>query len=159
MPLVLAIILLAVFGPDAKAQGPKGGFHFIHESLRGTFKALPMGQERLQMTYEIMGVMIGDTPEDLLHNASLRCVGAFHAVNGEYTDDSGFCVATRPDGDKIFATYKTVGKIGRGPRGLLPSSVAQGNWSAYRVTSNLRELLCGLLPKERSSAIPEKGPV
>ncbi len=70
--LILGITLLAVFGPEAKAQVPKEGTTSYTESLCATFKALPMGQERLQMTYEIMGVMIGDTPENLFHNASVR---------------------------------------------------------------------------------------
>jgi len=117
LPLVLGLILLVAFGLDAKAQVPKEGTISFTESLCATFKSLPMGQERLQMTYEIMGVMIGDTPEDLFHNASIRCLGALHAVKGEYTGDGGFCVATRPDGDKIFATYKNDGKLGRGFKG------------------------------------------
>jgi hypothetical protein len=115
--LVSAIVLLAVFGPDANAQGPKEASTSFNIVYSGTFKALPMGQERLQNTYEIMGVAIGDTPEDFHHNASFRCVGGFHAVKGEYKDDSGFCVFTRPDGDKIFSTYKAAGKMGGEAKG------------------------------------------
>jgi hypothetical protein len=106
--LILGIVLLAVFGPDAKAQ-VSTSFNIVYSS---TLKALPMGQERLQITYEIMGVAIGDAPEDLLHNSSFRCLGALHAVKGEYKDDGGFCVFTRPDGDQIFSTYKAAGKMG-----------------------------------------------
>ena len=115
--LILAIVLLAVFGPDAKAQGLKEASTSFNIVYSGTFKALPMGQERLQFTYEIMGVAIGDTPEDFHHNASFRCVGGFHAVKGEFKDDSGSCVFTRPDGDKIFSTYKAAGKMGGEAKG------------------------------------------
>ena len=115
--LILAIVLLAVFGPDSKAQGLKEASTSCNIVYSGTFKALPMGQERLQFTYEIMGVAIGDTPEDFHHNASFRCVGGFHAVKGEFKDDSGFCVFTRPDGDKIFSTYKAAGKMGGEAKG------------------------------------------
>jgi len=115
--LVSAIVLLAVFGPDANAQGPKEASTSCNIVYSGTFKALPMGQERLQFTYEIMGVAIGDTPEDFHHNASFRCVGGFHAVKGEFKDDSGSCVFTRPDGDKIFSTYKAAGKMGGEAKG------------------------------------------
>ena len=115
--LILAIVLLAVFGPDAKAQGLKEASTSCNIVYSGTFKALPMGQERLQFTYEIMGVAIGDTPEDFHHNASFRCVGGFHAVKGEFKDDSGSCVFTRPDGDKIFSTYKAAGKMGGEAKG------------------------------------------
>jgi hypothetical protein len=110
--LILGIVLLAVFGTEAKAQIPKEGTTSFTFAYSNTIKVLPMGQERVQMTYEVMGVIIGDTPEDLNHNLSCRCLGALHAVKGEYKDDSGFCVSTRPDGDQAFVTYKAAGKLG-----------------------------------------------
>ena len=115
--LILGIVLLAVFGPAAEAQVPKEGTTSFICAYDGTFKALPMGQERVQMTYEVMGVLIGDTPADLNHNSSMRCLGALHAVKGEYKDDGGFCVFTRPDGDQIFSTYKAVGNMASGAKG------------------------------------------
>jgi hypothetical protein len=110
--LVLGLILMVAFGPDAKAQIPKEGTISDTWAFTGTFKALPMGQERLQMTYEVMGVIIGDTTEDLLHDASFRCLGTRHLVKGEYNDENGFCVCTRLDGDQMFLTYKGAGKMG-----------------------------------------------
>jgi hypothetical protein len=126
--LVLSIVLLAVFGTEAKAQIPKEGPQSFTHGYNVTFKVLPMGQERVQMTYEVMGVTIGDTPEDLNHNSSLRCLGALHAVKGEYKDDSGFCVVTRPDGDQIFATYKAAGKMG---------GIAKGTYTVVGGTGKL----------------------
>ena len=110
--LILSLIVLLAFGMEAKAQIPKEGAISNTWAYSGTFKALPMGQERLQMTYEVMGVIIGDTSEDLFHNASFRCLGGRHAVKGEYNDESGFCVVIRPDGDQMFLTYKGAGKMG-----------------------------------------------
>jgi hypothetical protein len=110
--LILGIVLLAVFGPDAKAQIPKEGTISTTSSYSCTNKVLLMGQESVQITYECMGVIIGDTPEDLFHNASIRCLGALHAVKGEFNDDSCFCVSIRPDGDQIFLTFKGAGKLG-----------------------------------------------
>jgi hypothetical protein len=115
--LILGIVLLAVFGTEAKAQIPKEGTTSFTSSYSGKFKVLAMGQERLQMTYEFMGANIGDTPEDLNHNTSFRCIGSFHVVKGEYNDGSTFCVTTRPDGDQVFAIYKTAGKLGGGYKG------------------------------------------
>lgn len=114
--LILGIVLLAVFGLEAKAQIPKEASTSFNMVYSGTFKVLPMGQERVQMTSEIMGAIIGNTPEDLFHNASFRCLGALHAVKGEY-NESGLCVATRPDGDQIFWTWKGTGKLGSGSKG------------------------------------------
>jgi hypothetical protein len=126
--LILGIVLLAVFGTEAKAQIPKEGTGSVTCTWGGAFKAIPMGQERVQMNYEMMGVIIGDTPEDLFHNASLRCLGALHAVKGE-TNDSGFCVHTRPDGDQAFLTYKATGKLG--------VSGGKGTWTYVGGTGKL----------------------
>jgi hypothetical protein len=112
LALILGIALLVAFGMEAKAQIPKEGTISNTWAYSGTYKALPMGKERLQMTYEVMGVIIGGTSEDLFHNASFRCLGGRHAVKGEYNDESGFCVCTRPDGDQMFLTYKATGKPG-----------------------------------------------
>jgi hypothetical protein len=106
------IVLLVAFGMEAKAQIPKEGTISVTTSFSCTLKALPMGQESVQFTYECMGVQIGDTPEDLFHNASIRCLGAVHVVKGEYDDDRCFCVSIRPDGDQIFTSYKGAGKLG-----------------------------------------------
>ena len=114
--LILGIVLLTVFGTEAKAQIPKEGTGSMTFVYSATFKALPMGQERLQMTYENMGVIIGDTSNVLFHNVSVRCLGALHAVKGE-SNNNGFCVGTRPDGDQIFWTYQSTGKLGVGGKG------------------------------------------
>lgn len=114
--IVIVFVLLA-FGLDAEAQIPKEGTTSSTNSFSATFKTLPMGQERVQITYETMGVTISDTGEGLFHNTSFRCLGALHAVKGQYNDDSGFCVFIRPDGDQVFVTYKasgTMGAVGKG---------------------------------------------
>lgn len=114
--LVLSLVVLAVFGPEAKAQIPKEGTTSFTGSYSGTAKILAMGQERVHTTYEFMGVDIGETPEDLHHNASFRCIGASHVAKGE-SEGFSFCVATRSDGDQIFAIYKTAYKIGTPAKG------------------------------------------
>ena len=110
--LILGIALSAAFGHEAKAQIPKEGTYSVTDSFSGTFKALPMGQERIQITYEVMGVSLSDTGEGPFHNMSWRCIGTLHAVKGEYNDDNGSCVIIRPDGDQYFLTYKATGKLG-----------------------------------------------
>jgi hypothetical protein len=116
LALILGIALLVAFGTETNAQIPKEGTTSTTAVFSGTFKALPMGQERLQMTYETTGVMIGDSSEDLFHNSSWHCVGALHAVKGEF-NNSGSCVGTRPDGDQMFWNYKATGKRGVGGKG------------------------------------------
>lgn len=110
--LTLCIVLLAGIGPEAQAQIPKEGTYSVTNAFSGTFKALRMGQERVQITYEAIGVSLSDTGEGLSHNTSWRCIGTLHAVKGEYNDDNGSCVIIRPDGDQYFLTYKATGKLG-----------------------------------------------
>ncbi|MEI6226478.1 MAG: hypothetical protein WCS72_17165 [Deltaproteobacteria bacterium] len=80
-------------------------------------KILPLGKDRVQVTYEVMGVVVGEGGEGLLHNASVRCLGAFHVVNGAFEDESTSCVYTRPDGDQIFQVSKATGRMGVAARG------------------------------------------
>ena len=119
LALVFSLILIVALGLEAKAQIPKEGTTSFTSSFSCTVKVLRMGQESAQGTYECMGVQIGDTPEDLFHNASVRCLGALHAVKGEYDDDRCFCVSTRLDGDQIFSSYKGAGKLGGTFKGTL----------------------------------------
>jgi len=117
--LILSIVLLAVFGMEAKAQIPKEGTTLQTWYYSGTFKVLPMGQERLQMNYECLGVITGDgdTSKNIFHNASFQFLGSLHAVKGKWVGGSGFGVAVRPDGDKVFFTYKDGGKLGVSNKG------------------------------------------
>jgi len=136
--LILILVAMVVLTTGANAQIPKEGATSGTCAYSGTFKALPMGQERVQMTYESMGVLIGDTSNDLLHNASLRCLGALHAVKGEY-NNSGFCVATRPDGDQIFWTYKSIGKLGGGAKGSTTTVGGTGKMTGIQGNSEYTE--------------------
>ena len=136
--LILGIVLLAVFGTEVKAQIPKEATGSGTTAYNVMLKALPMGQERVQMTYESMGVIIADTSNDLLHNASLRCLGALHAVKGEY-NNGGFCVATRPDGDQIFWTYKSTGKLGGVAKGSTTTVGGTGKLTGIQGNSEYTE--------------------
>ena len=115
--LILGIVLLAVFGPEAKAQVPREGTTSFTCYFSGTFKLLSNGGDRVQVNYEFMGVIIGDTPEDFFHNSSNHCLGAEYTAKNQIIDDSGFCVMTRPDGDQIFWTYKDTGTVGAYTKG------------------------------------------
>jgi len=117
--LAVLVIILVAFGTEAKAQISKEGAILETCAYSGTFKALPMGEERLQMTTESMGVSRSDTGEGLVHNASFRCLGAFNAVKGEWNDGRTSCVMIRPDGDQIFLAMKSSGKLGGGSKGTL----------------------------------------
>jgi hypothetical protein len=106
---VLSLALLVVLGLDTKAQPAKEGTCSVTEYHSGTFKVLVMGEERVEMTYEHMGVMINDAGKGFLHNWSVHYLGALHVVKGIMLQQDGSAVYTDPDGDKVFATYKGTG--------------------------------------------------
>jgi len=118
LTLLSIFIVLGSLG-FAQAQMPKEGASSYIIGYSGTYKIVAMGQERVQMTYEVLGVIVSDASDCLLQNASLRCVGSFHAIKGAYEDDSGFCVCTRPDGDQLFTSYKASGRLGGAGKGTV----------------------------------------
>jgi len=117
MMLIITLFLLAtvgnVFGEEIAKDGLESGKNYV----TGTAKALPMGEEHLQLTYEGSGIYISDTEEGFLNNASVHVLGAMHAVKGAFEDESGSMVLTAPDGDKAFITYKGSGNLGKDAKG------------------------------------------
>jgi len=83
-----------------------------------TSKALALGKDRVQIAWEWIGATTGDEGKGITHNSSVRCLGTLHAVNGEYQGATNACVITRPDGDQIFYTETTAGKLGGASKGV-----------------------------------------
>ena len=110
---ILALAVLVTFVPISNAEMAKEGTTSGKITWIVHYKLLPMGKERVQINYEGYGVALSDTGEGLLHNASCYTVGSAHSFKGHYEDDSSMVVCTRPDGDKIFITYKAAGQSGK----------------------------------------------
>jgi hypothetical protein len=112
MILILTLFLSAtagtVFGEELAKEGSSTGKNY----LTGTSKVLAMGQERLQMNFEGSGVGIDDSGKGFLHLAATYVMGTLHAVKGVF-EETGFMVFTPTDGDKIYATYKGSGTLGK----------------------------------------------
>jgi len=118
LALLSFLVVLAALG-SAQAQIPKEGSSSYIIGYSGTYKTVAMGQERIQITYEVLGVIVSDASDCILQNASLRCIGSYHVIKGAYEDDSGFCVCTRPDGDQLFTSYKASGRLGAVGKGTV----------------------------------------
>ena len=114
---LVSLVLLVTFGLEAKVEPAKEGTYAFTAISTGTFKLLAMGEERVELTYELMGVHVSDTGEGLLHNASYRGLGAIHAVKGTKEYSRGFMVFNLPDGDQVFMTYEISGKFGAPSKG------------------------------------------
>lgn len=118
MTLLLMLILSVTTGTAIAAEMAKEGSGETALVYSGTFSALPMEKKRVQMNYEIQGVVSEAALESPMYNATVHCLGSLHGVKGIYENDSGSCSYTRPDGNLVFATYKATGKLGgRGGKG------------------------------------------
>lgn len=131
---ILALVLSVVATPAPSEEIAEVGAATGKTYYTGTFKIIPMGSERVQVSYEAFGVNVSDPKEGLLHNASGHCIGGFHAVKGVYRDDAGFCVFTRPDGDQVFITFRATGETGK--RGMGNSEIVGGTGKFIGITGS-----------------------
>ena len=115
--LIISLLILASAGSVLAEEMAREGSFSGRTSWTVSFTALPMSKKFLQLNYNGYGVAVSDTGKGLLHNASAHVVGGLLIKKGLYDNDSGLICYTRTDGDKIFVTYKTSGKMGKGAKG------------------------------------------
>jgi hypothetical protein len=119
MTLILTIVLSVGSASVCAEEIAKEGSSSGKTTWTTHYTLLPMGKARVQINYEGYGVSQSATGEGLLHNASGHVLGGLIAVKGVYKNDSGLICFTRPDGDKIFMTYKCAGQAGKSGKGTL----------------------------------------
>ncbi len=121
MRKTLVILVAVLFGWSAMAAEPlpvpKEGTTSGTAVFVGTMKGLPLGKDKVQVSYDVTGVVVSDSGEGLLHGASVRCLGGMLVAGGAFDDETNSCVYTRPDGDQIFTTSKVSGKQGQAAKG------------------------------------------
>ena len=113
---VLSLTLLIAFGSIANAQMAREGTFSGTAVLSATLTTLTMGEERLQMNYDLTGAFLNDANEGFLHKTSFHDVGALHAVNGVMENDHSFCVFSDKDGDKLYLTHEATGSLANAKR-------------------------------------------
>ena len=113
---LLALVFLFIFSATPNAEMAKEGTESVTEYFHGTYQALAMGEEFVQSNWETYGVIVSDTVEGLFHNLSLHCLGGLYAVKGVYKE-TGLCEYTRPNGDKVYMTFKSDGEFGKPSKG------------------------------------------
>ncbi len=129
--LAITLFLLNTSGYVLSEEMAKDGSYTSKNYATGTSKALPMGEERLQLTYEGSGIYVSDIEEGLLHNSSIYFLGALHAVKGAF-EESGGMVLTAPDGDKAFMTYKGSGNLGKSAKGTYTYVGGTGKYAGIK---------------------------
>jgi hypothetical protein len=131
--LILALLLLVTAGPVIGAEMAKEGSGEGRNVYTGTFKVIPMANERVQMNYEVFGLVADSDSGSPLHNATFHCLGALHAVKGLYDNDFGFCSYTRPDGDMVYLTYEATGMLGgKGGKGTVTLVGGTGKYAGIQ---------------------------
>ena len=110
MTTMFALLLLITTGTVVGAEMAKEGNGDYRSGKSGTYVILAMEKERLQMNFEEIGVVVSAPENSPLHNASFTDIGTLHAIKGEWKG-SGFIVFTRPNGDKIYATFESEGVL------------------------------------------------
>lgn len=111
---MLSILILSVItSPALSEEFAKEGTGSAKNYTTGTYQILAMEKERVQMNYEGSGISAPDSGQkSIFHNASMHFLGSMHIVKG-VIEDSGFIIYTLTNGDKMFLTYKTSGKMGK----------------------------------------------
>jgi len=131
MILVLPLFLVAttgnVFGEEMAKEGSFTGKIYA----TGTSKALPMGEERLQLNYDGAGTIVNDSGKGFLHLASTYFLGTLHAVKGVF-EETAFMVITATDGDKVYATYKGSGILGKPVKGTITYVGGTGKYTGIQ---------------------------
>ena len=111
----IGLFAVVAVAADAPPPIPSEGRGSGTMMLSSSFKSMPLGKDRVRITYETLGVYLGEAT-DIVHNASVRCLGMMSVVQGAY-EESGWCVFTRPDGDQAFCANTSSGKVGTEAKG------------------------------------------
>lgn len=93
----LALSTAMFFGTAMAADLPKEGTYSGTYSSFGTFKATPIGKERLLVTFDENGLSVTN---GLLDHMTWHCWGGADFRKG-LGQASGYCVGTDPSGDQI----------------------------------------------------------
>jgi hypothetical protein len=146
MRKAIVAVSVVVFSMGAvaaeEAPIPKEGSYSSLSAGSATSKVLPVGKDRVQVTWEALGVQTGDDAKGITHNASFRCIGSLRALNGEFESFTNACVFTRPDGDQMFWVESGTGRVGAaskgtgtivGGTGKLAGITGGGEWTRYVV--------------------------
>lgn len=111
--IVLVMVLLFstyVFCSDYLKEGT--GSYRAGKSGRNT--EMKMGENRVQATWDELGVIVEAPEKSPLVQATFRSIGTFHSIDGKMAG-SGAITFTCPNGDKIFGLITMSGILGQGP--------------------------------------------
>lgn len=109
----MALLSLILISSISFAEMAKEGSGDYRSVKTGTVSVLPMGEERVQMNFEEIGVVVGAPENCPLFNASFRDIGTLHAIKGK-SIVTGSIEFTIPNGDKVYGTINAEGVLAQG---------------------------------------------
>ncbi|MBW2369661.1 MAG: hypothetical protein JRH15_17455 [Deltaproteobacteria bacterium] len=104
MTLILVILISLTAGHVSGGEMAKEGSDSGTTYATSTAQVLALGEEYVQINYDVRGVYATDNEASPFFEATCQCVGAMKEMKDEITD-SALCIFTRPDKDKIFMSY------------------------------------------------------
>ena len=117
MVFVMGLAFCISFSSIGYAGMAKEGTAEYSAAFNSTSKVLAMEKERLQINFEGLGVVVTAPPECPLHKASYQFLGSAHVINGS-SKNNGFLVWTRPNGEKVYATFESSGQMKGSTKGI-----------------------------------------
>jgi hypothetical protein len=108
----MALLSLILISSISFAEMAKEGSGDYRSAKTGTISFLAMGEERVQMNFEEIGVVVGAPANCPLFNASFRDIGTLHAIKGK-SKVTGFIEFTLPNGDKVYGTINGEGGLAK----------------------------------------------
>ncbi len=121
--VAICLIALAVCGMGNIALGQNEVTEPVTTTWHVIAKTIPLGEGRLYMSYEAVGVNVNDTGDGLFHNATNRVLGGMLIEKGIYKDERGWGVWNLLNGDKVFYSYANSGE--QKPGGVGVTSIAK----------------------------------
>jgi len=107
--LALSLVLLITFGINVQAQ-PKEVTESVTTTYYATPKVVPLGADRVVMSYDAIGLTISDMGQGLFHQGTIRIIGSLTIEKGKFNDERGSGVWNLMNGDKVFVTVKATGE-------------------------------------------------
>ena len=153
-PWIVLIAVLCLIVPLSYATGAelaKQGEGTIRMAHTGTYKLLPMGNDRSEAIFEVAGMVV-DAPENCpLYKATYVVFGSSHRFKDDY-EERGSVRYTRPDGDEVFMTYEAKGKIGTERKSKATLVGGTGKCAGITGTTESTGIMGFKPPKEGMSA-------
>ena len=100
----LHLLVAMLLGTAIAADLPKEGTYSATYSGYGTYKATPVGKERLLLVFDQNGLSVRN---GIMDHMTQHCWGVGDFING-MGGTHGYCVATDPTGDQLVPFHKEI---------------------------------------------------